>query len=131
MTEGIAIVFQAGGQISLVLDERVQGFRSVVQNALVNLLTDDGTDMLYAKRGTELFRSALNSSIFNYRSASHACNFAASATLFFSREHEVADAADKLNRLGLDPVYLNTSRLDANAGFESIDGRTASFPINT
>jgi hypothetical protein len=129
MTEGIAIVFQKEGYIALALGQRVQGFKAVIQNAMVNLLTDAGTDLIYADRGTTLFFRALNAGIFNYRSASHACNFAASDTLFFSREHEEADADDKLNTVGLEPALLNFNRLDATVGFVSIDGRSASFQL--
>jgi hypothetical protein len=131
MNSSIEINFQPGGRLALVTDGRVEGFKAVVQNALVNMLTENGTDMLFPTRGTNLFKKALAGGIFNYRSASHACNFAAVDTLFFSREFETADTADKLNRVDLEPSAFSLGSLDARAGFTSIDGRTMSFAVPT
>lgn len=129
MNRSLAIAFKPGGAIALSLAEEVKGFQCTVQNALVNLLTDEGSDMIFPTRGTGLFKSALNSAIFNFRSASHVCNFAASETLFFGREHEVAVSGHKMSRINLDPVFLNLSRMDVQAGFLSIDGENISFKI--
>lgn len=129
MNHSIEIAFQPGGGLALNLSGTVEGFKAVVQNALVNLLTESGSDQLFTDRGTTLFYRALGGGIFNYRTATHACNFAAVDTLFFSREYETADTADKLNRLDLEPSGLSFARLDALAGFESVDGRTMSFAV--
>lgn len=130
MTQSIALKFEAGGGMRLMPDLKVSGMEAVVQNALVNLTTDAETDTLFPERGTVLFRSALSGGIFNFRSASHACNFAAVDTLFFSREHEVADAADKLAELVVDPSYLDVNRLDVQVSFESVGGQKMSFNYN-
>ncbi len=131
MNKSIEINFMPGGRLALVTDGQVEGFKAVVQNALVNMLTENGSDMLFATRGTKLFNNALSGGIFNYRSASHACNFAAIDTLFFSREFETADTADKLSRVDLEPSAFSLGSLDARAGFTSVDGRTMSFAVPT
>ena len=129
MNESLAIKFLTGGQISLVTDQRVEGFQAVCQNALVNLLVDAGTDTVFDQRGTDLFISSLQGSVFDLRSASHVCNFAASETLFFSRDTDTAAEADQLNAVHLTPVFVGAQRMDAQVGFESIDRRTMSFFI--
>ena len=131
MTNSISIILKPGGLAELDLTTKVGGFHAVVQNALVNLLTDQGVDVIYPGRGTDLLRTGLNSNIYNFQSASHACNFAASDTLFFSREHEQAEAKDKLDQIRILPSALSAERLDAEVGFASIDGRQMSFPIRS
>lgn len=131
MNSSIGIKFLNGGAISLALDEPVVGFAAVTQNALMNLITDSDTDVLFSDRGTSLFLSALQGGIYDLRSANHICNFAASETLFFSREHETADTDDKLNAVQLTPVFLGLQRMDAQAGFQSIDLRTMSYSLPT
>lgn len=130
MTKSLTLRFDAGGEMTLITDQQVSGMEAVVQNAMVNLLTDAGTDSLFPARGTELFRTALSGGVFNFRSASHACNFAAVDTLFFSREYEVADAGDKLAEIVVEPSYLSVNRMEAQLSFESVDGRKMSFNYN-
>lgn len=127
MNRSLALKFQSGGELSIVTDEVVEGFRLVCQSALLNLLSEAGRDPIYSDRGTDLFSRALSGSVFDLRSASHECNFAASETLHFSRYVETADEADCLNAVQLKPVFVGLQRMDAEVGFESLDGRTFSY----
>lgn len=131
MTSSLAIKFIPGGQISLALDEKAEGFQAVCQSSLINLLTDAHTDTVFDTRGTDLFASALQGGVFDLRSAAHVCGFAASETLFFSREYDVADTVDRLNAVQLTPVFVGMQRMDVQVGFESIDRRTMSYFIPT
>jgi len=131
MTNSISIILKPGGLAELDLTSKVQGFHAVVQNALVNLLTDKDIDVIYPDRGTRLLETGLNSNIYNFQSASHACNFAAADTLFFSREYEQAESQDKLDQIQIIPSSLTLEKLDAEVGFSAIDGRQISFPIRS
>lgn len=131
MNSSIAIQFLPGGAIELVPDTVVSGFAAVAQSALMNLLTDSQTDILFEDRGTSLFIQAVSGGVYDLRSASHLCNFAASETLFFSREHETADTDDKLAAVQLAPVLVGLQRMDIQAGFQAVDGRTISYFVTT
>lgn len=130
MTKSLTLRFDAGGEMTLIPDQQVTGMEAVVQNVMVNLLTDSGSDVLFEDRGTDLFRTALNGGIFNFRSASHACNFAAVDALFFSREYEMADPDDKLTDIVVEPSYLSVNGMEAQLSFEAVNGRKMSFNYN-
>lgn len=131
MKKSLAIRFDKGGVVTLVTDQQADGMNAVVQNVLINLLTDSASDTLFPERGTDLFKAALSGGVFNFRSASHSCNFAASDSLYFSREYETADSGDKLADIVIDPVFLSVNSLDAQISFEAVDGRKMSFNYNT
>lgn len=129
MNKSIALEFQKEGAVALLLGASVSGFQAVVQNALVNLLTDAGSDLLFATRGTRLFKTALAGGIFNTRSASHACNFAAANTLFFSREYEISETPDKLQDVSMRPISVGINQMDASVSFSSVGGLSISIEL--
>lgn len=128
MASGIVISFLPDGGAEL-LPQVVSGLQATVQNALVNILTPAGTDLLFSNRGTALFKTAISGGIFNPRSAAHAANFAASDTLFFSREYDVADTADQLREISLQPTFTGVDSLNVESGFLSLGGVRMSYPL--
>lgn len=129
MASGIVISFLPDGSAEL-LPQIAVGLQASVQNALVNILTPAGSDLLFSQRGTALFATALSGGIFNPRSAAHAANFAASDTLFFSREYDVADTADQLREVSLQPSFTGVDSLTVESGFLSIGGTRMSYPLS-
>lgn len=129
MNASLELTFAPGGGLLLNTSSRVEGMRAVVQNALVNLLTDLSSDPVFPRKGTELMRQAFSGQIFDSRSAEHSASFAASDTLFFGREHDVAEAKDKIKEIFLVPKFPEALKLNLEATFVSIDDRRLSFPI--
>lgn len=66
-------------------------FDAVVQNALVNVGTELGSDPIFPSRGTSLLLDAVRGKMVNTIWAMHTANFAALATLAFSRQTNGTD----------------------------------------
>lgn len=81
---GIGLTYETDG-VSLDLGELRQGVSTDMQNAVVNVMTAEGSDAGYPKRGTSLSRRAMAGSITDLNGARHAANFAALATSQFMR----------------------------------------------
>lgn len=129
MNRSLELIFAADGTVQLNLEGTVQGFAAVVQNALVNLLTDRDRDPWFPERGTYLLQRAVASGLGDRRSAAHQANFAASSTLFFSRETELADRDDQIADLRLEPTNLNLLVLELQASFTAVNASVLSFPV--
>lgn len=130
MNKSISLSFELDGSVR-ILDEAVEGARLVIQSALVNLLTPRNMDELYPDRGTGILDAALAGLISGFQSAQHEANFAASDVLYFSRAHETADTADKLEQVLFTPSQLTLGALDMQAAFRMIDGRNFSYRVQT
>lgn len=128
---GLAINFSPGGP-ALYTDRLVTGFDATVQNGLVNVGTDEGSDPVFTDRGTTLMRSALDGEIVNLATARHAANFAALDARTFLIATEVDEAEETLADLTLSPVELDYLQLKLEAQFTSDQGRvvgiTATLP---
>lgn len=122
----LLLEFRADGSAAL-LPEEAGGFHATVQNALVNLLTEAGSDKVFAERGTNLLRSVAGGAVYNYASACHAANFAAADTLFFSRESDKALQQDRLDDLKLVPDI--SAGLSYEVSFVAPDGRVLGRPV--
>ncbi len=129
MNRAPEIEFIEDGTIRINPAGSAEGFALVVQNALVNLISDQGDDTLFPDRGTNLLKGGLSGSIVDRVSAEHQAAFASSDTLFFSREQENADSPDKLVDVRLAVQKHTFLQLDLAATFISIDGRVMSYPI--
>lgn len=115
--QGIFISFQASGG-TINWGTSVQGFDAVVQNALVNIATDLGSDRVLPAKGTELYRQGASGALSDLAAAGHASNFAALATLFFSRASDVdGTAEERLKEIRLNPVFFGLQRAELNGQF--------------
>jgi hypothetical protein len=123
---GVAIDF-SGDKPALGTD-RVQGFDAVVQNAMVNIATRQGTDPLYEERGTNLQLDASAGRLIDLNSAAHSSNFAALDTLAFSKATE-ADDPSGLSQVTLAPAQFSGGALSLEAKFQSIDGKSVGKTI--
>ena len=121
---GLSISFTTPGACTVSTGTQVSGFEATVQNAMVNLGTDRGTDKVYQGKGTELLQTAVRDGLPGARAAQHAANFAAVDTLFFSRETDLKTEDTSLQGVSLVPDMLTMSRASFAASFQSIDGRT-------
>lgn len=130
MTRSTELTFHPDGLVSLDVNKEVSGALAVCQNALVNLLEIQGQDAIFPERGTDLLERALGGSILDRRTADHAGNFAASDTLFFSRQWEAADTGDKLDKIFLNATIAGAGNLRVESTFVTVDGRVFSFPLN-
>ncbi len=130
MNKSTALQFDADGSVLLLTDQSASGFAATVQNALVNLLTEQESDALFPDRGTALLQRSLDGGYVDTRAAAHQANFAASDTLFFGRNHDTADAGDKLAEVRLEVHKLNLVTMELRASFTSVAGVTLSYQLN-
>lgn len=83
------------------------------QKALINLVTENGSDKLYDNRGTTLLMDSIRGAVYNKAGTVHVCNFAALDTLFFMKDVEYQDVlgADfTLKDINMDIIsYSNTT----------------------
>ena len=90
---------------------KVSGFDADVQNAMVNLGTDIGSDALMKDRGTRLLKDAVQGRMANLQWANNMANFAAMKTLVFSQKYDLANNATGLQTLQLKASVFNLNRL--------------------
>ena len=89
--DGIALQFNSSGAVQ-ILPSLVEDQTCTSQNAVVNLLTEQGTDKIFPTRGTTVFQEAVSGGIISRQVATNVGNFAAINTLFFMAANEVAAA---------------------------------------
>ena len=100
------------------------GFDCTVQNALVNLGTDRGTDRVYPSRGTDLKVDAAVGRMVNLTWANHTANFAALRTLEFIQQTDNQTNAFKLQDFKLISTGFSGQRIKLNAQATSVIGET-------
>ena len=113
-----------GGTPVFDFSDTVKDFDATVQNALVNLGTDLGTDPLYPDRGTYLLKDALQGRMINLQWANHAANFAAMRTMVFSKANELPSNPNALQTLSVKAASFNVSRLQFDIQATCVDGTT-------
>jgi len=106
----------------------VSGFQAVVQNAMVNIGTRQGTDPVFPDRGTNLQLDAATGRLIDLNSAAHSSNFAALDTMTFSRTTDDGDQ-NGLSQVVLAPAQFSGGSLSLEAKFQSIDGKSVGKTI--
>ena len=118
----LALKFNADGRVQL-LPELCTGNACLRQNAVVHLLTSEGSDPVFPDRGTTLLRDAVRGAVVNRQGAEHVANFAALDTLFFMRQHELAGEIGRtIETLRLVLLTLTTGRLRFQLAFKFTNG---------
>jgi len=107
---------------------KVEAFQAIVQNAMVNIGTRQGTDPLYTDRGTNLQLDAAAGRLIDLNSAAHSSNFAALDTLAFSRATADNDPSG-LSQVNLAPAQFSGGSLSLEAKFQSVDGQSVGKTI--
>jgi hypothetical protein len=115
--EGLKINFLPG-VAGIDTQQRVSGFDTTIQNALVNIGTRTGTDSIYPTKGTTLLKRALEGKIVGLNSANHESQLAGLNTLYFSREYETStDGVIRLGRVDMTPLIYENGSLRINVTF--------------
>lgn len=104
---GIGLLYEADG-VSLDLGSLREGVAEDMQNAVVNVMTAEGSDIGFPKRGTTLSRRAMAGAITDTNGARHAANFAALSTAQFMR---LQNPAPGFTDLRMKPVRFDEFRL--------------------
>jgi hypothetical protein len=107
---------------------KVEGFAALVQNAMVNIGTRQGTDPVYPDRGTNLQLDAAAGRLIDLNSAQHSSNFAALDTLSFSKE-TAGDETNGMEQVTLAPAEFTGAALSLEAKFQAADGQTVGKTI--
>jgi hypothetical protein len=126
--KGIAIDFT--GSLPVFSTGQVDGFGSAVQNALVNIGTKQGSDVVFPDKGTTLQADAVAGKLVDLNSAQHSSNFAAVDTVAFSRTHTETDDPDGVIGAQLEPADFDSNSLLIDAIFTAGDGRTVGVKTN-
>jgi hypothetical protein len=113
---GIRLTFNESGP-NFDFSTAVRRFDSTVQNALVNVGTDLGSDKVYTTRGTDLKRDGANGRMSTAVWANHSANFAALRTLAFVQQTDIETNPFKLQEFTLrcQTVILTTAVLEVQA----------------
>ena len=113
---GIRITFNEDGP-RFDFSRSVRGFESVVQNALVNVGTDLGSDPIFTDRGTDLKRDGAHGRMATAIWANHSANFASLNTLAFIQQTDDETNPFKLQEFELrcEQVILTTAVLNVRA----------------
>lgn len=105
------------------LNNSVSGFDATVQNALVNIATQSGSDYIYADKGTELLKNAVTGKIVGWNDANHEAQAAGITTLFFSRAQDgTAVDTERLGAVNMAPVTYTEGTLTISASFTDLAG---------
>ena len=120
---GLKLDFTTPGGCAVQVDKFREGLGATVQNAMVNLGTDRGTDITLSRKGTNLLKTAVSSGLPSRNLAQHIANFAAVDTLFFSRATDRVTDGDSLETITLLPDSISSQRVVFSAQFRSVDGR--------
>lgn len=120
--EGLALDFIKTGAV-LAVNSKVSDFNTIVQNGMVNIGTENGSDPLYPTRGTKLYASGVVGALTTFEEAYHASNFAALDTTFFLKlsDYTVVDY-ERVRLVELQPVSYVGTQMSINARFEGETG---------
>ncbi len=118
--EGLKINFSKNN-VYLDVGASNTGFACTIQNGLANIATRQGTDNIYADKGTTILKSAVSGKIVGMNDANHEAQSAAISTLFFSREYETStDDTIKLGAIAIEPISYSGESLLLNTSFTDV-----------
>ena len=116
--KSLKISFKSSGS-RLLLDETVEAFDAVVQNGLVNIATEKGSDKGDSKRGTNLLKNALQGRVADLLTAQHISNLAALDTLFYLRNSDATNTEEeRVEQIKLQPFEYDGMELRINTRFK-------------
>jgi hypothetical protein len=121
---GIKLNFRDDGKVDFDFNKEVEGFDLTVQNSIVNLVTEKGSDQLFQEKGTSLAQSANKGRVIDTLAIAHECNFAALETLKFQTESEPEELEEdyRLQNMTVSPGDVDQGILKVNTKFESLGG---------
>jgi len=119
---GVKINFDANGP-SFDFTAPLRDFETTVQNALVNVATDAGSDPVYPDRGTDLLLDGVSGRLINNAWANHSANFAAIKTLVFSQSVDKPSDPHRLQNFKLKNAQITNQSLKLSAQATAADGQ--------
>lgn len=119
---GVRIKFNAEGGSDFDFSRPVKFAESTMQNVLVNIGTQIGSDPQYPERGTALLHDGLRGRIINRAWADASAAGAAAQTLKFMKEEE--NSAFRLANLKLNSLRLVSQQLELNLWMQMANGET-------
>ena len=127
---GLAINFTDAGPL-LDFTRAIAGEDAEMQNVMVNIGTQKGTDPLFADRGTELLLAGVRGRLVSPTWARHDANFAALDTLAFVKANDQADNEFGISilRLGVKDFLPGKLVLSVYAEFENGSVRGKDYTV--
>jgi hypothetical protein len=108
----------------------VQDFNTTVQNSMVNLATQIGSDTLYPDKGTNLLMDAVQGLMINQQWANNSANFAAIKTIVFSQNNDLPGDPFSLQTLSLTADVFNIYNLNFSVTAVCVDGTVVGATAN-
>lgn len=134
MRTGIKVEFSTElGPAKIKWGETVKNENTVVQNGLINLGTEEGSDPVFPFRGTDLFRKATTGMIVDASMRAHTTALAAERTRLFLRSREkFANQEEQydLTRVGLEVKDIDFQQIIFNSFFVFGDGKIVGAELN-
>lgn len=118
---GTKINFGEGGPV-FDFETPAVDFETTVQNALVNVGTDLGSDNIYTQRGTTLKKDGAQGKMINSAWAAQAASFAALDTLAFIQDTELQSNPFKLQAFTLRCQKVVGQRIDLAVQAKCVTG---------
>jgi len=118
---GSKINFSEGGPVFDFSGPLID-FDCTVQNALVNVGTDNGSDIYFLDRGTDLKKDGAQGRMINPAWTTQSANFAALRTLSFTQQTELQNNPFKLQSLTLRCRQIAEQAVVIEAQAVCIDG---------
>jgi hypothetical protein len=98
---GIRLDFSSASGADLDLGSVVDGFETIVQNAMVEVGQKTGSDIIYTKKGNELQNKAASGGLSTFERLGSEANFISIKITDFLNDTDDPDNEDKLLRLSL------------------------------
>lgn len=108
---GVRLQFTSRGA-AFDFSRPVKDFACTVQDAMVNLGTEAGSDPLFPDRGTYLLLDGVQGRMVNLQWANHAANFAATRTVTFLKSNDNPNNDFSLKKLKLSAAVFNVVQLE-------------------
>jgi hypothetical protein len=120
---GIKVLLDGKNQCRIDWNTKVDGFGPSMQNTLINLVTNKGTDPAFPDRGTDMLRDTISAQGLLQYAPIHIANFAAAGTLYFERlTSPNRDDPDEISRLVLQPISVQNKRIRIACGMTAVGG---------
>ena len=107
--KGLRIILD-GINSTISFNEIVEDKNLYAQKALINMVTENGSDMIFPDRGTKMLAESISGKVYNRTGIVHVGNFAALDTMYFIRSTDPADVLGEpytINNIDVDGISYN------------------------
>lgn len=107
--KGLRIILD-GADSTISFNEIVEDKNLYAQKALVNMVTENGSDKIFPTRGTKMLAESINGKVYSRTGIVHIGNFAALDTLYFIRSTDPTEVLGEpytISNIDVDGISYN------------------------